>query len=321
MKGELPNLPLASENCALNECRWAWIPQVLVLFVLAGSASSSFDTTVASVGDTATINANRLSFFSLYVALGLSWAASAADYFVYYPENTPRWTMFTMTMVGLVLSFSFVNLLGIGLATGVANNPAWADRYNTSAGALILAGYGPLAGFGKFCGVIVSLGVISNNIPGTYSAAISMQVLGRYAARVPRWLLTCLVVLIYTACALGGRDSLFAIFQNFLALMGYWVAIWICIVLEENYIFHRGKVYDWTIWQDWRQLPLGAAALAAFLVGWAGSIVSMDQVYFVGPIAKMVGANGADLGIWVGCAWTLLAFPPLRLLELKVVGR
>ncbi|KAJ5112804.1 permease for cytosine/purines uracil thiamine allantoin-domain-containing protein [Penicillium argentinense] len=68
-------------------------------------------------------------------------------------------------------------------------------------------------------------------------------------------------------------------------------------------------------------LPLGIAALVAFLVGWAGAIVSMDQIYYVGPIASMVGQDGSDLGIWVGMAWAMLVFPPLRWLELKRFNR
>lgn len=66
---------------------------------------------------------------------------------------------------------------------------------------------------------------------------------------------------------------------------------------------------------------MGVSALAAFLIGWAGAIVSMDQIYFVGPIAKKVGEDGSDLGVWVGSGFTLVVYPPLRALELRFVGR
>ena len=72
-----------------------------------------------------------------------------------------------MTVTGLTISFVFVNLLGVGLASGIVNNPAWADAYHISPGALILAGYGGLGGFGKFCAVVITLGLGSNVIPGT----------------------------------------------------------------------------------------------------------------------------------------------------------
>ena len=145
--------------------------------------------------------------------------------------------------------------------------------------------------------------------------------LGRYLQRLPRWFFTCVSAIIAFACALGGRDSLFDIFENFLALMGYWTTIFLSIVTEEHFVFRRHRRFDWTAWDDWRRLPIGVAALSAFLIGWAGAIVSMDQIYFVGPLAKKVGEDGSDLGIWVGSGLTLVVYPPLRALELKTVGR
>ena len=226
-----------------------------------------------------------------------------------------------MTLTGLTLSFSFVNLLGIGLASGVASNPAWATAEEISSGALIVAGYSGLAGFGKFCGVIVALGVISNNIPGTYAAALGCQVLGRYGKIVPRYLWVCVIVMIYFVCAIAGRDHLFEIFENFVALMGYWCMIFVTIVLEEHLLFKPKLGFDWTAWEDPKQLPVGIAALVAFLVGWAGAIIGMYQNWYVGPIAVKVGTAGADIGVWLGVAFAMIVFPPLRMLELKKFGR
>jgi purine-cytosine permease-like protein len=226
-----------------------------------------------------------------------------------------------MTFSGLALSFTFVNLLGVGLASGVSRNADWSNAYSISSGALIIAGYDGLAGFGKFCGVIVAFGVIANNIPGSYSAALGIQMLGRYPKVVPRWIWTCVIVLVYFVCAIVGHDHLFTIFQNFLALMGYWITTFVSIVLEEHFLFRRKKNFDWSAWEDQKRLPVGYAALTAFLVGWAGAIISMYQVYYVGPVGALVGGRGADLGIWVGCAFSLITFPLLRVLELKYVGR
>ncbi|KAH8810752.1 vitamin B6 transporter [Xylogone sp. PMI_703] len=301
--------------------KWAWAPQLVAIFVLVGSAGLGFDTSIASTGNAETINGNRLSFFSLCLSSSIAWAPAGADYFVYYPPSTQKWKTFSMTLIGIGLAIAFANLIGVGLASGTFSNPAWQDAYNVSSGALIMAGYGGLGGFGKFLGVIVALGLIANNVPGTYSAALGFQIMGRYLARLPRWFVSCIAVLIYTACALGGRNHLFDIFENFLALMGYWVTIWLTITLEEHLIFRRTRPFDWDAWADRSRLPLGLAALAAFLVGWAGSIISMYQIWYVGPIAKMVGEYGADLGIWVGVSWAMIVYPPLRYLELKKIGR
>ena len=162
--------------------------------------------------------------------------------------------------------------------------------------------------------------------------------MGRRLALLPRWLWVCISVLIYTACALGGRNSLFDIFENFLALMGYWVSFFLVIVIEEDLLFRRTRGYNWADWAEPAKLPIGIAALITFLTGWAWAVVSMDQTClvasflriwittdhfsgFVGPIAKQIGDYGADLGLWTGFGWAVLCFPPLRWLELKRFGR
>ncbi|PYH84830.1 hypothetical protein BO82DRAFT_303643 [Aspergillus uvarum CBS 121591] len=301
--------------------RWAWAPQLVAMFVLVGCAGPKFDTSLVSSGNTATLSADRLTFFSLCLSSSVAWAPAGADFFVYFPPTTSKWKTFVSVLFGLGLSLTFANLMGVGLASGTLTNPAWAEAYDTSSGALILAGYDGLGGFGKFLGVIIALGLISNNIPGTYSATLGFQIMGRHLARLPRWSLACVSTIIYTACALGGRNHLYDIFENFLALMGYWVTIYLTIALEEHLLFRRTRGFDWDAWADRAKLPLGIAALAAFLIGWAGAIVCMDQVWYVGPIAAMVGSDGADLGIWVGCSWAMLVYPPLRYLELKKFGR
>ncbi len=238
---------------------------------------------------------DRLSFFSICLSAAITYAGGAADYFVYYPETTPPWIVFTCSMIGLTLSFTFALVLGAGLGSGILTKPEWGSAYGVSQGALIVEGYGPLGGFGKFCSVVVALGLIANLIAPTYSSGVDFQILGRYAARVPRFIWNTFGVIVYTVCALAGRNSLSEIFTNFLALMGYWVAIWIAITLEEQLIFRRNRGYDWNAWNDRSQLPLGIAALVAFVIGWVGAILCMAQLWYIGPIAHEVGEHGADV--------------------------
>ncbi|KAF2787725.1 hypothetical protein K505DRAFT_257077 [Melanomma pulvis-pyrius CBS 109.77] len=301
--------------------RYAWLPQLVVLCILAGVAGPNFNVSSVSEGDPATLAGNRLSFFGLNLAAAITYSGGAADYFVYYPEFTPRWKIFSVTMIGLSLSFTFAFLLGIGLASGMMANSAWEDAYHVSQGALIVEGFRPLGSFGSFCGVIVALGLVANLIPPTYSSGIDAQILGRWAATVPRVIWNTVGVVIYTVCALAGRGHLAEIFTNFLALMGYWVSIWIAITLEEHFIFRWKTGFNWLVWNEQKKLPLGIAALVAFLVGWVGAILCMAQVWYIGPIAKLVGEYGADMGNYVGFAWAAIVFPPLRMWELKRFGR
>ena len=203
--------------------------------------------------------------------------------------------LFLLSLVGLTTSFTFAIILGIGLASGIASTPSYANAYEVSQGALIVAGYQSVGAFGHFCGVVVALGTIANLIPTTYSTGIDTQLLSNVASKIPRWAWNTIGAIVYTVCALAGRGHLSEIFTNFLALMGYWTAIWIAIILEEQLIFRRTRGWDWDSWNQKEKLPLGLAALTAFLVGWAGAILGMAQVYYVGPIARLVGDSGADV--------------------------
>lgn len=292
---------------------------MVALFALLVGVSSKFDTSLQSTGSASTILANRLSFFCLILYVPNSWAGAGSDFYVYYPEDTPKWKVFWLSFIGLTLSFVLVNMIGVGLGSGTVANTTWSDAYETSSGALITAGYAPLGAFGKLCAVVVALGVVANNVPGTYTAALGCQTLGRYPRAVPRWTWCVILVVVQLICALAGRNQLSVIFTNFLALMGYWLMVMVTIVLEEHLLFRRGLRFDWLVWDNEAKLPVGVAALVSFLLGWVGAVLGMSQVWFVGPIAEM--ANNADLGVWLGCGFAGICFPPLRYLELKIIGR
>lgn len=299
--------------------RYSWLPQTMALFVLVGCAGPYFDASMPSKNSGALLAAQRLSFFNICLYVPNSWAGASSDFYVYYPETTSRRKIFLLTLTGLWSAFSFVYLIAIGLATGVAKSPAWSAANDVSSGALVVAGYGPLQGFGRFCSVVVSLGVIANSIPSTYSAALGVQVLGRHAKAVPRYIWSTALVLVEFVLAVAGREHLFAIFQNFCALMGYWATIMVLIVLLEHVVFRGRQGFDWSRWEDRDYQPLGLAASTSFVIGWAGAVLGMAQVWFVGPLAVM--AEGGDVGLWIACGLTVVSFLPLRALELRFFGR
>ncbi|EKD18484.1 uncharacterized protein L3040_007493 [Drepanopeziza brunnea f. sp. 'multigermtubi'] len=302
--------------------RYAFIPQILALLALAGTAGPKFDTSSPSAVTGATLSGNRLTFFSICLSAAVTYAPGAADFLVYCdPKIATRWKVFAATLFGLSLSFAFTFTLGAGLASGLENDSTW-EAAGSGSGALVVAGYNGLGGFGKFCAVLSALGLIANMVPPIYISGINFQILGRWFAIVPRFLWTTFACAVSAVCALAGKDSLSAIFTNFLALMGYWVVIWIAITLEEEFIFRRrGPGFIWSDWSRQEKLPIGIAALVSFCVGWVGSVLCMAQFYFIGPIAALVGEYGADMGNYVGFAWAIMVYPPLRYWELKMFGR
>lgn len=246
----------------------------MVLCIMAGTAWPQFDFDTASIGSPERVNAKRLSFFSLCFSVSLAWVPIAADYYVYYPPDIKRWKTWTVTVIGC-FSMMITILMGVGLGTGVAHNPQWAAIYDGTPGGLLMAAYNRLGAFGSFCAIVNMVGVVSNNAPGSYSMSMNFQMLGNFWQRIPRPVFTILTTVIYAGCAIGGRNSLYQIFGNFLPLIGYWVIIWLMIVIEQDVLFNRGKDYDWSIWNNRRKLPVGIAAGISFLVGWAGAIVGM----------------------------------------------
>ncbi|KAL9079815.1 MAG: hypothetical protein Q9157_001324 [Trypethelium eluteriae] len=303
--------------------RYAWIPQLIALFTLIGSSGRSWDTSLASIGDSRTINANRCCFFTIQISILIGYSAISSDFYVYCPVRTSRKLTFLTTWLGLWTSTAFVNLVGIGIATGVSSNAAWTEAYSISSGALLAACYEGLGGFGSFCAVILALGAIQNNAPATYVAALSIQTLGTYARKVPRWAWSLFLMVIELVCSVAGRNSLFNIFEDFLPIMTYWVCPWLTIAVEEHLLFHvlRGVTFDWTAWEDSKRLPVGAAALVAWLVGWAGAIIGMAQVWYTGPVALTIGGTGGDIGAWLSIAFAGVVYPPLRYIEIRRFGR
>ena len=88
------------------------------------------------------------------------------------------------------------------------------------------------------------------------------------------------------------------------------------------------------------RLPLGAAGILAGCFGVAGAVVGMSEVWYIGPLGKMAGAEfGADLGfevrmnyigshircsqfsIQLAAGFAAVTYPPLRWLEIRLTGR
>ena len=71
--------------------------------------------------------------------------------------------------------------------------------------------------------------------------------------------------------------------------------------------------YDYRYWDDYRRLPTGLPALGACLLACALIVPSIDQVWFVGPIAEKTG----DIGFELAFVSTPVFYVPLRYLELR----
>lgn len=212
----------------------------------------------------------------------------------------------------------FIEILGAAVMTV----PDFAAAFEEGdASGVLQEVFRPWGGGGKFILVIFSFSIIANIAPNTYSASLSAQTLLPIFQKIPRAAWCVFMFLVYTAAAIGGREHFSEVLSNFLAILGYWVAFFIVVVAEEHYIFRRRIGYDFSAYNSFSRLPVGIAGIFACACGAGMAVVSMAQVWYIGPLGAVFGEYGGDLGFEMSAATTGILYPPLRYLELKYFGR
>jgi purine-cytosine permease-like protein len=240
------------------------------------------------------------------------------------PLNTPRWKLFVATYAGILVPTVLVQALGMALASGTQHNHAWKAAFvEYGVGGPLALSVARFGGWGKLLLVFAALSSIPNNIPNNYSFAMHAQNFGPWAIRIPRIVLVTFgfVVAVIVGCLATKYfdDTL----STFLSIIGYWTIVHLVVVAEEHIIFrgNRWSRYDWDAWQTPALLPFGWGAIAAFLFGFAGAILGMKVAWFVGPVAKLIGTKGANVGHELSFAFSATAFPIFRYLEKKYTGK
>jgi purine-cytosine permease-like protein len=161
------------------------------------------------------------------------------------------------------------------------------------------------------------------NCIAIYSGALSAQLFAPPFAKIPRVFWSFLVFVCILLLGIAGRNQLLAVLENFLSLLGYWNTSFFVILFIEHYYFRKGSLanYDLDAWDTPSKMPVGYAGLTAFLCGAAGWIVGMVETYYVGALAAKIGADGGDIANELALVFTAVTYLPLRMLELKYVGR
>lgn len=119
-----------------------------------------------------------------------------------------------------------------------------------------------------------------------FSANDLVSVIARVLARVPRLVWPIVITAIYIPLAIAGADSFSSSLENFLNVLGYWLAIYVTVVLEEHFIFRKGNYENYdaaAAWNNKELLPWGAAALGATCFGAVGAAMGMAQIWYIGP--------------------------------------
>lgn len=290
-----------------------------------------------------TMTGNWLSMFSITWSGSATWAAITSDYYIMFPETTPKWQIFSVTFFGIIIPTTFVAVAGNLLSAICVSDPEYITAYKDGGvGGAIVQAFGRWNGFGKFLVVLLWLSLIASTILNTYSGTFAFQLAGKGFTRVPRWVWAIVFTVVYFVCAIAGRDHFSTILSNFLPMIGYWIAMYFIMLLEEDLGFrkfahhlytkefpneefsesepHKFK-YNWDQWNNINVLTHGIAATTSFICGIAGAVLGMAQVYYVGPAAAHFGPAGGDLGMWLTMGISGVLYPPLRYWELKKFGR
>lgn len=119
--------------------------------------------------------------------------------------------------------------------------------------------------------------------------------------------------------SIRAATDFFASLENFIAVISYWSAAMVAVLVTEHLVFRKGRyeTYDHDAWNCASRLPLGIAAIASGALSFALVIPCMAQTWYVGPIAMTTG----DLGFEMAFVVTGLLYLPLRSLEKKYTGR
>ncbi|KAK9241287.1 permease for cytosine/purines, uracil, thiamine, allantoin-domain-containing protein [Lipomyces kononenkoae] len=302
--------------------KWAWIPTFIIFLIVIARFKISGTFTFGTL-QTGRIEAgNVLSFGAAVYGFATGWASYASDYVVYQQKQTSRVKIFMVIFAGLAFPLLFCEILGAACMTGTLTSTAYADSYAANGiGGLFYAILVPdsLHGFGQFCLVLMALSTIANNCPNMYSVALSAQTVDRNLAKIPRLIWTFIATGVFLAISIPAYYSFESFMDNFMNIIGYWLAIYEAIGLPEHFIFKRGfSGYNVDDYDTPSKLPVGLSACFAFCCGVAGAVVGMYQPWWTGPIAALIPG---DVGFELAAGFAFVAYITLRPLELRYFGR
>lgn len=289
--------------------RYAWIPMAIIFVILLVVAAPHLKIIPTPAFGAAEI-AGLLSFGGAVYGFATGWSSYAADYNVNQPENTPSSRVFWLTFLGVFIPCVLLETLGLAFTS-------WKPL---GGGDLLAAVASPLGGFGTFLVALLALSVIANNIPNDYSLGLSMQVLGKAFMRVKRYVWTLIGAVVYVAIALPAAANFNVTLENFLLIIAYWLAPWAIILIIEHFVFRHGR-YNVDDWNTPSKLPIGWAAIVSMVIGLVGVLLGAAQVYYTGPIAKLVGPYGMDIGFELGLVFAGISYLILRRIELNTSPR
>ncbi|KAI1389408.1 putative nucleoside transporter [Hypoxylon trugodes] len=302
--------------------KYAWVVFLVVFLIMLGEVAKYGDLATPPSARGVTGSGAALTFFGIMYGASACCAGYVSDFYVEYPANTSKVTVFLLTFLGLFISTCICGGAGAVAASALPNNKLWEEQYNIGVGFLIQAMIYPY-GLAKLTLFLLMFMAISLNSASMYSAALSIQLSARALAVVPRFIWTLLCFGAIVVLSVAGSDRLLVFLQDFLSLLGYYAtAVFVCLV-SEHYLFRRGSFnnYNLEAWNKPEMLPLGYAGGPAFICGIIGAVLGMSTTWYTGVVAKLIGDLGGDIGNELCFLLTLFVYVPARFVEIRLVAK
>ncbi|KAI1643189.1 permease for cytosine/purines, uracil, thiamine, allantoin-domain-containing protein [Daldinia loculata] len=297
--------------------RFAWIPALVAIVITTGCGGTGLRQQAPAEPATP---GGVLSFGMIIASYMIPYACLSSDFTTYLNPKFSSVRLFLYGYAGLIFPSVLLMVLGASIGGAINSIPEWEAGYeSTQVGGVLAAMLSRAGGFGKFVVVVLSLTLLGNIAATMYSITLNFQILIPQLVVVPRYMFSIVVTAIVIPVSIRAAVEFVVSLENFVALIGYWSAAFVAVVIVEHNVFRGGKydTYDHDSWNVADRLPWGIAALAASALSFALVIPSMSQVWFEGPIAKKSG----DIGFEMAFAVTAILYLPLRHLEKKLSGR
>ncbi|MCL8208112.1 MAG: cytosine permease [Actinomycetia bacterium] len=210
------------------------------------------------------------------VALGWSylygWTTYASDYTRYLPPSTPPRAVFWAAATSNFIACVWLELVGVALATVFPRAAAGPNPVS------ILTGITP-HWLVTVALLAVAIGTVTANVLNIYSGSLSALVVN---LPLKRWMAAVLVGVLGGILAWIGRAHYYLEFEDFLFVLGYWLAPWAAIVLVDFFLVHRGRYVTDRFYDPRRAVGPG---LWAWALGVACAVPFFNQSLYVGWVA------------------------------------
>lgn len=202
----------------------------------------------------------------------LGWTVFGSDYTRYLPRQTKPFAIFRNAASANFIAALWLELVGVALATIFPLAAAGADPVG------LISGIHP-HWLVSVTLLAIMLGTITANVLNIYSGSLSALVIN---VPIKRWMAALAVGVVGAVVAYIGHKTYYVDFENFLFLLGYWLAPWAAIVMVDFFVINKGQYPESVFYNPRRVIRSG---FWAWIIAIVCSIPFFNQTMYEGIFA------------------------------------